>query len=78
MDQPRFGFGAIERNNADILIRLAIDEDLDVQGDLTSAALLPSGASAFAGCRSCRFLVATPSVPPLPHATRLVDGPEVH
>jgi nicotinate-nucleotide pyrophosphorylase (carboxylating) len=45
MDQPRFGFGAIERNNADILIRLAIDEDLDVQGDLTSAALLPSGAS---------------------------------
>jgi nicotinate-nucleotide pyrophosphorylase (carboxylating) len=45
MNQPRFEFGAIESDNADTLIRLAIDEDLGDVGDITSAALIPSHAS---------------------------------
>jgi nicotinate-nucleotide pyrophosphorylase (carboxylating) len=45
MDDSRFGFGEIERSNADALIRLAIEEDLGRLGDITSTALLPSDAS---------------------------------
>jgi len=45
MKEPRFNFGAIESNNADTLIRLAIDEDLGDLGDITSAAVLPNDAS---------------------------------
>lgn len=44
MNEPRFGFGEVERGNADALIRLAIDEDSGALGDITSAALLPSDA----------------------------------
>ncbi len=45
MNRPGFGFGAIESNIAEILIRLAIDEDLGDLGDITSAALIPSDAT---------------------------------
>ncbi len=44
MNQPRFGFGDAETSGADALIGLAIDEDLGTLGDITSAAIIPSGA----------------------------------
>jgi nicotinate-nucleotide pyrophosphorylase (carboxylating) len=49
MNQPPFGFGVIERHNADTLIRLAIDEDLGELGDITSAAILPNDACGSVG-----------------------------
>ncbi len=68
MNEPRFGFGAIEGTIADTLIRLAIDEDLGDLGDITSAALIPSDALG-----SVRFVARSKGVlAGLPIVERLV------
>ena len=44
MSGARFQFGQAERRNADMLLDLALEEDLGQVGDITSTATIPSHA----------------------------------
>jgi nicotinate-nucleotide pyrophosphorylase (carboxylating) len=59
-----FGFGAVERRNLETLVALALAEDLDEAGDITSAATIPSEArgSALLVARSPGVLAGLPAV----------------
>src|SRR5689334_17858290 len=57
MKNARFHFGQPERRNADLLIDLALEEDLGQVGDITSTAIIPSQARA-----SARFVARCPGV----------------
>jgi len=51
-DSNRYRFGPLEAEHADILIELALAEDLDDQGDLTAEALIDPSAQGTAWFRS--------------------------
>src|SRR5262249_37686860 len=69
MQETRFRFGPAERRNADLLIDLALEEDLGQVGDLTSTATIPSQAEA-----SARFVARAAGVlAGMPVVARLID-----
>src|SRR3954468_19076111 len=69
MSGSRFQFGPAERRNADMLLDLALEEDLGQVGDITSTATIPSHAQA-AG----RLVARAPGVlAGRPVVARLVD-----
>jgi nicotinate-nucleotide pyrophosphorylase (carboxylating) len=69
MEDARFRFGKAERRNADLLIDLALEEDLGQVGDITSTATIPSQAEA-----SARFVARAAGVlAGMPVVARLID-----
>ncbi len=87
-DRNRFGFGLLEERNARLLIELALAEDLDALGDLTSMATIPAegrGVAVFVA-RAPGVLCGTPildrladrfGLEPWPDGAR-VDYPSGH
>jgi nicotinate-nucleotide pyrophosphorylase (carboxylating) len=57
MNLSRLNFGDLERRSAEVLIGLALGEDLAQVGDVTSTAIIPSQA-----CGSARFVARAPGV----------------
>lgn len=73
MSGTRFQFGPAERRNADLLLALALEEDLGQMGDITSTATIPSQAEA-----SARFVARAPGVlAGMPVVGRLVERFEI-
>jgi nicotinate-nucleotide pyrophosphorylase (carboxylating) len=69
MGDTLFRFGPAERRNADLLIDLALEEDLGQVGDITSTATIPSHAEA-----SARFVARASGVlAGMPIVARLID-----
>jgi nicotinate-nucleotide pyrophosphorylase (carboxylating) len=80
MSVPNHSFGILERQNLEFLVARALEEDLGLDGDITSRATIPPDASgaAFLVARSPGVLAGLPAVELLAGRFELQGGWQPH